>query len=320
MRRTIPPDGAQRRASTRTVARRTAPRRSSRPRRCSRHAARSIAPSRASRTTATRPRRERSRTSPSARRRSRARRTHRASRARHPRRRRKTSRLVRERDARRRPSACRATTSEALAFTARDALQRERVARADDRPRAAEETLDELHHVARVKRDSDGLQGHALRRRDVRSRPRRSRTRPPRASTRSPSRSRSSAPGAAISDREPRRHAPTCGDAYDQGLGADSRRQDRGVPRDARRPARDHQAGRHRAAPRRPKLGGLFHAAATTAASRSSSRRDSRSYFPLPRNSLMLPTIASLSRISLVTTRSSLPKCSRRSLMNCPEP
>ena len=34
----------------------------------------------------------------------------------------------------------------------------------------------------------------------------------------------------------------------------------------------------------------------------------------------MLPTIASLSRISLVMTRLSLPKCSRRSLMNCPDP
>ena len=42
--------------------------------------------------------------------------------------------------------------------------------------------------------------------------------------------------------------------------------------------------------------------------------------FPLPRNSLMLPTMASLSRISLVTTRSSLPKWSRRSLMNWPDP
>ena len=31
-------------------------------------------------------------------------------------------------------------------------------------------------------------------------------------------------------------------------------------------------------------------------------------------------TIASLSRISLVMTRSSFEKCSRRSLMNCPEP
>jgi hypothetical protein len=41
---------------------------------------------------------------------------------------------------------------------------------------------------------------------------------------------------------------------------------------------------------------------------------------PLPRNSLMEPTIASLSRISLVMTRSSLPKCSRRSFTNCPEP
>ena len=45
-----------------------------------------------------------------------------------------------------------------------------------------------------------------------------------------------------------------------------------------------------------------------------------RHYFPLPRKSLMLPTIASRSRISLVITRSSEPKCSRRSLMNWPEP
>ena len=43
-------------------------------------------------------------------------------------------------------------------------------------------------------------------------------------------------------------------------------------------------------------------------------------YFPLPKNSLMLPTMASLSRISLVTTRSSLEKCSRRSFTNWPDP
>ena len=39
-------------------------------------------------------------------------------------------------------------------------------------------------------------------------------------------------------------------------------------------------------------------------------------YFPLPKNSLMLPTTASRSRISLVMTRSSLEKCSRKSFTN----
>ena len=43
-------------------------------------------------------------------------------------------------------------------------------------------------------------------------------------------------------------------------------------------------------------------------------------YRPFPRNSLMEPMIASLSRISEVTTRSSLPRCSRRSFTNWPEP
>src|SRR5947207_15907470 len=43
-------------------------------------------------------------------------------------------------------------------------------------------------------------------------------------------------------------------------------------------------------------------------------------HFPLPKNSLMLPTTASRSRISEVITRSSLEKCSRKSLTNCPEP
>ncbi len=47
------------------------------------------------------------------------------------------------------------TTSEALAFTA-NALQRERVARAD-MDRATEEKIDELHHVARLKRTPTGF-------------------------------------------------------------------------------------------------------------------------------------------------------------------
>ena len=47
------------------------------------------------------------------------------------------------------------TTSEALAFTA-NALQRERVARAE-MDRATEETIDELHHVAHLKRTPTGF-------------------------------------------------------------------------------------------------------------------------------------------------------------------
>lgn len=47
------------------------------------------------------------------------------------------------------------TTSEALAFTA-NALQRERAARAE-MDRATEETIDELHHVARLKRTPTGF-------------------------------------------------------------------------------------------------------------------------------------------------------------------
>jgi outer membrane protein OmpA-like peptidoglycan-associated protein len=47
------------------------------------------------------------------------------------------------------------STSEALAFTA-SALQRERVARAEI-DRATEETIDELHHVARLKRTPTGF-------------------------------------------------------------------------------------------------------------------------------------------------------------------
>jgi len=47
------------------------------------------------------------------------------------------------------------TTSEALAFTA-NALQRERVARAEV-DRATEDTIDELHHVARLKRTPTGF-------------------------------------------------------------------------------------------------------------------------------------------------------------------
>jgi len=47
------------------------------------------------------------------------------------------------------------TTSEALAFTA-SALQRERVARAE-MDRATEDTIDELHHVARLKRTPTGF-------------------------------------------------------------------------------------------------------------------------------------------------------------------
>lgn len=47
------------------------------------------------------------------------------------------------------------STSEALAFTA-NALQRERVARAE-MDRATEETIDELHHVAHIKRTPTGF-------------------------------------------------------------------------------------------------------------------------------------------------------------------
>jgi outer membrane protein OmpA-like peptidoglycan-associated protein len=47
------------------------------------------------------------------------------------------------------------TTSEALAFTA-SALQRERIARAEI-DRAAEESIDELHHVAHIKRTPTGF-------------------------------------------------------------------------------------------------------------------------------------------------------------------
>jgi outer membrane protein OmpA-like peptidoglycan-associated protein len=47
------------------------------------------------------------------------------------------------------------TTSEALAFTA-NALQRERIARAEV-DRATEESIDELHHVARLKRTATGF-------------------------------------------------------------------------------------------------------------------------------------------------------------------
>src|SRR5262249_28295270 len=44
--------------------------------------------------------------------------------------------------------------------------------------------------------------------------------------------------------------------------------------------------------------------------------RKRRHYLPFPRKTFMLFTVASRSRISLVTTRSSSAKCSRRSFTN----